>query len=145
MNEDKTEAMQNAAEDAAESVTNAAEDAAETVEETVDDAADKADETADDFRDALSNFSASLDRLGRAAEKKARTEWAEGKPEIERAMGEVKKGLDGLIRKSTGLIDSVSGKLSKNGEPAAEATDAPAEDAPAETPADDTPETPQQV
>ena len=134
MNEDKTEAMQDAV-----------EDAAETVEETVDDAAGKADETADDFRDALSNFSASLDRLGRAAEKKARSEWAEGKPEIERAVGEVKKGLDGLIRKSTGLIDSVSGKLSKNGETAAEATDAPTEDAPAGTPADDTPQTPQQV
>ena len=87
MNEDKTEAMKDAVEDTAETVTDAAEDAAETVEETVDDAAGKADETADDFRDALSNFSASLDRLGRAAEKKARTEWAEGKPEIERGQG----------------------------------------------------------
>ena len=50
MNEDKTEAMQDAVEDAAETVTDAAEDAAEAVEETVDDTAGKADETADDFR-----------------------------------------------------------------------------------------------
>src|SRR6478735_10116464 len=36
---------------------------------------------ADDFRDALSNLSSALDRFGRAAEARARQEWAQGKPE----------------------------------------------------------------
>src|SRR3954466_4514473 len=38
--------------------------------------------SADDFRDSLSNLSAALDRFGRAAEARARQEWAQGKPEI---------------------------------------------------------------
>lgn len=83
--------------------------------------------SADDFRDALSNFSAALDRLGSAAEQKARAEWAESRPEVDRAVGEVKKGLDGLIRKSAGLIDSFSSKLNKSGETPSEPVVDPAE------------------
>jgi hypothetical protein len=123
MNEDQTYSTIGTKDTAGE-VTELGAETTAGANEQVHEAADKAksatDAPADDFRDALSNFSAALDRLGSAAEHKARAEWAEGKPEVDRAVNEVKKGLDGLIRKSAGLIDSFSGKLTKGANTAGE-------------------------
>jgi len=79
---------------------------------------------ADDFRDALSNLSSALDRFGRAAEARARQEWAQGKPEINRATDEIRKGIEGLVRKSSDAVDSLSRKLGRDEKaaPTAEAT-----------------------
>jgi hypothetical protein len=69
--------------------------------------------SADDFRDSLSNLSAALDRFGRAAEARARQEWAQGKPEINRATDEIRKGVEGLVRKSSEAVDALSRKLAR--------------------------------
>lgn len=69
---------------------------------------------ADDFRDALSNLSAALDRFGRATEARARQEWREGKPEIQRAVDEMKRGVESLVRKSGEVVDSVSRRLNRD-------------------------------
>jgi len=73
--------------------------------------------SADDFRDSLSNLSAALDRFGHAAEARARQEWAQGKPEINRATDEIRKGIDGLVRKSSEAVDALSRKLSREEKP----------------------------
>jgi hypothetical protein len=70
-------------------------------------------EAADDFRDSLSNLSSALDRFGKAAEARVRQEWEQGRPEINRAVEEMKRGLDGLIRKTGGVFDNVSQRLNK--------------------------------
>lgn len=89
---------------------------------------------ADDFRDALSNLSSALDRFGKAAEARARQEWEQGRPEINRAVDEVKRGLEGLIRKSGEVFDSATKRLAKD----EGATPPPATPAEPEAPADET-------
>ena len=69
---------------------------------------------ADDFRDALSNLSAALDRFGRATEARARQEWREGKPEIQRAVDEMRRGVESLVRKSGEVVDSISRRLNRD-------------------------------
>lgn len=94
--------------------------------------------SADDFRDALSNLSAALDRFGRATEQRARQEWREGKPEIQRAVDEMKRGIEGLVRKSSDAFDSISKRLNRDEtdtKPAAE-TSEPAEETEAKTTSD---------
>lgn len=73
----------------------------------------------DDFREALSNLSAALDRFGRAAESRARQEWAQGRPEINRATDEIRKGVEGLVRRSTDAVDTLARKLSRDDAPGA--------------------------
>lgn len=80
---------------------------------------------ADDFRDALSNLSSALDRFGRATEARARQEWRESKPEIQHAVDEVKRGLEGLVRKSGGAVDSISKRLNRDDAAAKPAGDTP--------------------
>jgi len=75
---------------------------------------------ADDFRDSLSNLSSAIDRFGKAAEARVRLELDQGRPEINRTVDEMKRGLDGLIRKSGGLLDSLTRRLSKDDEPSAQ-------------------------
>jgi len=70
--------------------------------------------SADDFRDSLSNLSAALDRFGHAAEARARQEWAQGKPEINRATDEIRRGVEGLVRKSSEAVDALSRKLARD-------------------------------
>ena len=69
--------------------------------------------SADDFRESLSNLSSALDRFGHAAEARARQEWAQGKPEINRATDEIRKGVDSLVRKSSEAVDALSRKLAR--------------------------------
>lgn len=93
--------------------------AAETTQATAGDAQSGADEaqakpSADDFRESLSNLSAAIDRFGRATEARARQEWREGKPEIQRAVDEMKRGLEGLVRKSGEAFDSISRRLNRD-------------------------------
>jgi hypothetical protein len=95
--------------------------------------------SADDFRDALSNLSAALDRFGRATEARARQEWREGKPEIQRAVDEMKRGVEGLIRKSSGAVDSISRRLNRD-EASATPPPAPTTEAAAENAAEATAE-----
>lgn len=82
---------------------------------------------ADDFRDALSNLSAALDRFGRATEARARQEWREGKPEIQRAVDEMKRGVESLVRKSGEVVDSVSRRLNRDDTGAAKSAAEPTE------------------
>jgi hypothetical protein len=70
--------------------------------------------SADDFRESLSNLSSALDRFGHAAEARARQEWAQGKPEINRATDEIRKGVDSLVRKSSEAVDALSRKLARD-------------------------------
>jgi hypothetical protein len=84
---------------------------------------------ADDFRDALSNLSAALDRFGRATEARARQEWREGKPEIQRAVDEMKRGVEGLVRKSGEAFDSISKRLNRDDPNAKWAEDSPTQPA----------------
>lgn len=99
---------------------------------------------ADDFRDALSNLSSALDRFGRAAEARARQEWAQGKPEINRATDEIRKGIEGLVRKSSDAVDSLSRKLARDEKaaPTAEATATESPASPEATAAPAEPESP---
>jgi len=69
--------------------------------------------SADDFRESLSNLSSALDRFGHAAEARARQEWAQGKPEINRATDEIRRGVDSLVRKSSEAVDALSRKLAR--------------------------------
>jgi len=93
--------------------------------------------SADDFRESLSNLSAALDRFGHAAEARARQEWAQGKPEINRATDEIRKGVDSLVRKSSEAVDALSRKLARDekasptGEATVSETPAPDDAAPA--------------
>ncbi len=75
---------------------------------------EQAKPSADDFRDALSNLSSAIDRFGRATEARARQEWREGKPEIQRAVDEMKRGLEGLVRRSSDAFDSISRRLNRD-------------------------------
>jgi hypothetical protein len=68
----------------------------------------------DDFRDSLTNLSAALDRFGKAAEARVRLELEQGRPEINRTVDEIKRGLDGLIRKSGGLLDTFTRRLNRD-------------------------------
>jgi len=93
--------------------------------------------SADDFRDSLSNLSAALDRFGHAAEARARQEWAQGKPEINRATDEIRRGVEGLVRKSSEAVDALSRKLARE-DKASPTSEATVSEAP--TPGDATPE-----
>jgi hypothetical protein len=100
--------------------------------------------SADDFRDSLSNLSAALDRFGHAAEARARQEWAQGKPEINRATDEIRKGVEGLVRKSSEAVDALSRKLAREekASPTGEATVSEAPNSGEATPASEEPEHP---
>ena len=73
---------------------------------------------------AAANLSAALDRFGHAAEARARQEWAQGKPEINRATDEIRRGVEGLVRKSSEAVDALSRKLAREDKssPTSEAT-----------------------
>jgi hypothetical protein len=98
--------------------------------------------SADDFRDSLSNLSAALDRFGHAAEARARQEWAQGKPEINRATDEIRKGVDSLVRRSSEAVDALSRKLARDDKasPTSEATVSEAQSPGDVTPAAEEPE-----
>jgi hypothetical protein len=93
--------------------------------------------SADDFRESLSNLSSALDRFGHAAEARARQEWAQGKPEINRATDEIRKGVDSLVRKSSEAVDALSRKLARE-DKASSTGEATVSEAP--TPSDATPD-----
>lgn len=95
-------------------------------EPTAEAAGEQPKANADDFRDALSNLSAALDRFGRATEARARQEWREGKPEIQRAVDEMRRGVESLIRKSGEAVDSISRRLNRDDSGAKPAAEEPA-------------------
>lgn len=73
--------------------------------------------SADDLREALSNLSHALDRFGRAAEARVRHEWTENRPEADKKVDDVKRGVESLVKKSSDALDSLSRRLAKD-EPA---------------------------
>jgi hypothetical protein len=89
--------------------------------------------SADDFRESLSNLSSALDRFGHAAEARARQEWAQGKPEINRATDEIRKGVEGLVRKSSEAVDALSRKLARE-DKAKSSSEATVSDTPGDVP-----------
>ena len=70
--------------------------------------------SADDLRDALTNLSHALDRFGRAAEARVRTEWNENRPEADKKIDDVKRGVEGLVKKSADALDSLSRRLARD-------------------------------
>ena len=86
--------------------------------------------SADDLRDALSNLSHALDRFGRAAEARVRHEWSENRPDADKKVDEVKRGVESLVKKSADALDTLSRRLIKD-EPEATPTTPPSgEDTP---------------
>lgn len=70
--------------------------------------------TEDDLRDALTNLSHALDRFGRAAEARVRHEWRENRPEADKKVEDVKRGVEGLVKKSADALDTLTRRLAKD-------------------------------
>jgi len=86
--------------------------------------------TEDDLREALTNLSQALDRFGRAAEARVRNEWRENRPEADKKVEEVKRGVEGLVKKSAEALDTLTRRLNKDEPPARTAAASSGSDTP---------------
>ncbi|MFL5762267.1 MAG: hypothetical protein ACJ789_21415 [Thermomicrobiales bacterium] len=68
----------------------------------------------EDFKSALANLASALNKFGAEAEVKAREEWKQAKPEIQRALDEMKRAVGVGAQKATMTIDSLGKKMDKN-------------------------------
>jgi ElaB/YqjD/DUF883 family membrane-anchored ribosome-binding protein len=65
----------------------------------------------DDLRAALANLTSALNKFATAAGPKAREEWNQAKPEIQKALAEMKRAVDAGTQKASSGIDSLSKKV----------------------------------
>ena len=68
----------------------------------------------DDLRAALANLTSALNKFATAAGPKAREEWNQAKPEIQKALAEMKRAVDAGTQKASSGIDSLSKKMDRN-------------------------------
>jgi methyl-accepting chemotaxis protein len=68
----------------------------------------------EDLKAALANLASALNKFGAVAEVKAREEWKQAKPEIQRALDEMKRAVGVGAQKATTTIDSLNKKMDKS-------------------------------
>jgi hypothetical protein len=68
----------------------------------------------DDLKAALANLTSALNKFVAAAGPKAREEWNQAKPEIQKALAEMKRGVEAGTQKASSGIDTLSKKMDRN-------------------------------
>jgi len=68
----------------------------------------------DDLKAALANLASALNKFGAVAEVRAREEWKQAKPEIQKALAEMKRAVESGSQKASTTIDSLGKKMDKN-------------------------------
>jgi uncharacterized protein YukE len=68
----------------------------------------------EDLKSALANLASALNKFGAVAEVRAREEWKQAKPEIQKALAEMKRAVESGSQKASTTIDSVTKKMDKN-------------------------------
>jgi hypothetical protein len=76
----------------------------------------------DDLKAALTSLTSALNKFGTAADAKAREEWKLAKPEIQKALAEMRRAVDAGTQKASSSIDSLSKRMSNKNDGAGEAT-----------------------
>ena len=75
---------------------------------------DEAKSGKEDLRAALSNLASALNKFGAVAEVRAREEWKQAKPEIQKALAEMKRAVESGSQKASTTIDSLGKKMDKS-------------------------------
>jgi hypothetical protein len=68
----------------------------------------------EDLKAALANLASALNKFGAVAEVRAREEWKQAKPEIQKALAEMKRAVETGSQKASTTIDSLGKKMDKN-------------------------------
>jgi hypothetical protein len=68
----------------------------------------------EDLRAALANLASALNKFGAVAEVRAREEWKQAKPEIQKALAEMKRAVESGSQKASTTIDSLGKKMDKS-------------------------------
>jgi|SRR5215216_3515113 len=68
----------------------------------------------EELKAALANLTAALNKFGTAADAKAREEWKQAKPEIQKALAEMKRAVEAGTQKASSGIDTLSKKMERN-------------------------------
>jgi len=89
----------------------------------------------EDLRSALVNLASALNKFGAVAEVRAREEWKQAKPEIQKALAEMKRAVETGSQKASTTIDSLGKKMDK-GKPSESGSTTWTEDASATPPGD---------
>jgi hypothetical protein len=67
----------------------------------------------EDLKAALANLTSALNKFGTAADAKAREEWKQAKPEIQKALAEMKRAVEAGTQKASTSIDNLSKKMDR--------------------------------
>jgi ElaB/YqjD/DUF883 family membrane-anchored ribosome-binding protein len=68
----------------------------------------------EDLKAALANLTSALNKFGAAADAKAREEWKQAKPEIQKALAEMKRAVEAGTQKASSSIDNLSKRMERN-------------------------------
>jgi ElaB/YqjD/DUF883 family membrane-anchored ribosome-binding protein len=68
----------------------------------------------EELKAALANLTSALNKFGAAADAKAREEWKQAKPEIQKALAEMKRAVEAGTQKASSSIDNLSKKMDRN-------------------------------
>ena len=68
----------------------------------------------EELKAALANLTASLNKFAAAAGPKAREEWNQANPEIQKALAEMKRAVEAGTQKASSGIDTLSKKMERN-------------------------------